>query len=53
MGHSLETLLNTYTHVIKDLAGQGRVSADTLIADARGAGMRRRRSSAERAVAER
>lgn len=35
MGHSLETLLNTYTHVIKTLAGQGRVSGDELIREAR------------------
>ena len=35
MGHSLETLLRTYTHVIKDLAGQGVVSGDDLIRQAR------------------
>jgi integrase len=41
MGHSLETLLNTYTHVIEDLAGQGPVNADDLIAQARsGLGLR-------------
>jgi integrase len=35
MGHSLETLLGTYTHVIKELAGQGVVSGDKLIGAAR------------------
>ena len=35
MGHSLETLLRTYTHVIKELAGQRIVSGDELIREAR------------------
>jgi integrase len=35
MGHSLETLLRTYTHVIKELAGQGVVSGDDLVRQAR------------------
>jgi hypothetical protein len=35
MGHSLETLLRTYTHVIKELAGQTSVSGDDLIRDAK------------------
>ncbi len=28
MGHSLQTLLSTYTHVIEELRGRGRESAD-------------------------
>ena len=35
MGHSLETLLRTYTHVIKELADQTTVSGDDLIRGAK------------------
>jgi integrase len=35
MGHSLQTLLDTYTHVIEELRGQERRSAEALIRDAR------------------
>jgi hypothetical protein len=35
MGHSLETLLRTYTHVIEELRGAEREPAETLIAKAR------------------
>ena len=35
MGHSLQTLLGTYTHVIAELRGQKRRSAETLIRQAR------------------
>ena len=35
MGHSLQTLLGTYTHVIAELRGQKRRSAEMLIRDVR------------------
>jgi integrase len=35
MGHSLQMLLGTYTHVIEDLRGQPRRSAEDLIREAR------------------
>lgn len=36
LGHSIAELSRTYAHVIGDLDDDGRVSAETLIADARG-----------------
>lgn len=38
MGHSLQTLLSTYTHVISELRGRDNLSAETLIREAREAG---------------
>ena len=35
MGHSLQTLLGTYTHVIQELRGAGRVDPAELIREAR------------------
>jgi integrase len=35
MGHSIQTLLGTYTHVIEELRGQPGESAETLIRNAR------------------
>jgi integrase len=35
MGHTLQTLLSTYTHVIEELRGSPRKSAETLIRQAR------------------
>jgi integrase len=35
LGHSLQTLLGTYTHVIEELRGRDRESAETLIREAR------------------
>jgi integrase len=35
MGHSLQTLLGTYTHVIEELRGEPARSAETLIREAR------------------
>jgi integrase len=36
MGHSLQTLLTTYTHVIEELRGHERQSADTIVRQERG-----------------
>jgi integrase len=38
MGHTLQTLLSTYTHVIEELRGSPRKSAETLIRQARAKG---------------
>jgi hypothetical protein len=35
MGHSLEVLFSTYAHVIAELKGAGKVSAEDLILEAR------------------
>jgi hypothetical protein len=35
MGHRLEVVFSTYAHVIADLKGAGRVSAEELILEAR------------------
>jgi integrase len=35
MGHSLQTLLGTYTHVIEELRGEPARSAETLVQEAR------------------
>jgi integrase len=50
MGHSLQTLLGTYTHVIEELRGEPARSAELLIREARN--KRRRRVEAGPQAAE-
>jgi hypothetical protein len=49
MGHSLQTLLNTYTHVIEELRGQPRRSAEALIREARDRAVPQKAPKASRA----